>query len=570
MKRIASLLTVSLCIMVSLTCCNRQENETSGILDKAEECLEQYPDSSMAILNTLKIGQIQNKANRARYALLKSIALDKNYIDVTDDSLTSIAVSYYKKHGTADERLKAYLYNGRVYHNAKDYERAMNDFLQAEKSVKSCKNNIIIGRLYNSKALIYNTIFDGRSAIEQLGLASKYFLKGGDTVRFLNNLNNTAIIMRNSSLLDSVALADYKNQMERYWERLTPSQKDNYYFIQLEMIPKTDTVAINLMINKYLNSNLGEDNISWLSIANAYLKVGNIEESLKSVKKHKLDGSITDATYYSILSKIYSKNGEYEQAYNFLSKSKELTSDRYYRTVKSDTKFLEERYDAKAQDVKQKHLILFLVMGIVIIILVLFLLKKHYKNVSLEHQMKLLALEEESKRQQQELECLAAEKENYQLKCRDAIKEQEELKSIIEQGRSNITLNPDILQLLTQRLAILDKFIAANISTAFSKEALEELDQLMQDRASFLESTRISFALSHPKFIEHLYEKGLTDKEVSCCCLYCMGLNGSEISNYLEMKSFYNFSKVIRRKLSLNRSMNIDTYLRILLEQLEK
>lgn len=36
------------------------------------------------------------------------------------------------------------------------------------------------------------------------------------------------------------------------------------------------------------------------------------------------------------------------------------------------------------------------------------------------------------------------------------------------------------------------------------------------------------------------------------------------------MKSFYNFSKVIRRKLSLNRSMNIDTYLRILLEQLKK
>ena len=297
MKRIASLLTASLCIMVSLTCCNRQENETSGILDKAEECLEQYPDSSMAILNTLKIGQIQNKANRARYALLKSIALDKNYIDVTDDSLTSIAVSYYKKHGTADERLKAYLYSGRVHKNAKDYEQAMNDYLHAEEFVKNCDDNIIIGRLYTAKSLLYNIIFDGQSAIEQLGLASQYFLKGGDTVRFLNSLNNTVIIMRTNSLLDSVALADYNNQMERYWERLTPSQKNTYYFIQLEMIPKTDTVAINLMINKYLNSNLGEDNISWLSIADAYLKVGNIEESLKSVKKHKLDGSITDATY---------------------------------------------------------------------------------------------------------------------------------------------------------------------------------------------------------------------------------------------------------------------------------
>lgn len=103
--------------------------------------------------------------------------------------------------------------------------------------------------------------------------------------------------------------------------------------------------------------------------------------------------------------------------------------------------------------------------------------------------------------------------------------------------RPDISLDPRSLQMVRQRLAILDKFIAANISTAFSKEALKELDQLMQDREHFMESTRISYGLSHPKFIEHLYGKGLTDKEVSCCCLYCIGLNGKEISNYLGIKS---------------------------------
>ena len=50
-------------------------------------------------------------------------------------------------------------------------------------------------------------------------------------------------------------------------------------------------------------------------------------------------------------------------------------------------------------------------------------------------------------------------------------------------------------------------------------------------------------------------------------CLYCIGLNGSEISNYLEMKSFYNLSKVIRRKFYVERFMNIDTFLCRLLER---
>jgi hypothetical protein len=167
------------------------------------------------------------------------------------------------------------------------------------------------------------------------------------------------------------------------------------------------------------------------------------------------------------------------------------------------------------------------------------------------------------------LERLEIESENYELKCKEAIKEQEKLRSIIESNDSSRKLNSEILSLVKQRLLILDKFIAANISSAFSKQALNELNQLMRDKDHFLESTRLSYSLSYPNFIEYLYSKGLTDREVAFCCLYCIGLNGSEISNYLEMKSFYNMSKGIRRKLAVDRSMNIDTYLHKLLVQIE-
>lgn len=556
-------------LFVCCLSCSTLDKEMISALDKAEYYMEHNPDSSLMLLNTLKLNDISNKRERARYALLKSIALDKNYIDVTDDSLTSIAVAYYSKRGDADERLKAYLYNGRVYENAKEYELAMDNYLSAEEYVESCKDNIIIGRLYSSKSVLYNTIFDAQSAIEQSRLASKYFLKGGDTTRFLNSLNNTAVIMNNSSLFDTQSLDDYSKQMDGYWEKLTPFQKGTYYFIQLARIPKTDTVAIISMLDKYLTSNLGDDNISWLSVADAYFNVGNISEALKSLKKYTLDGGITDVTYYVLLSNMCSTKGEFEQAYNYLVKKNELLQGRYYRAVKSDTKFLEERYASKLKNARQLHTIVSLFMAVVIIVLFSLFLIKHNRTVSLKHQLKIIALEKESRLHQQELERMATERENYELKCREAIKEQEKLKGIIESNKSNGKLNPEVIILVKQRLAILDKFIAANISSAFSKDAMQELNQLLQDRSLFLESTRMSYSLSYPKFVEYLYSKELTDREVACCCLYCIGLNGSEISNYLEMKSFYNMSKGIRRKLAVDRSMNIDTYLHKLLVQIE-
>lgn len=556
-------------LILFCTSCSKSDKTIVSVLNTAESCMEQHPDSSLIILNSINLNEISTKANKARYALLKSIALDKNYIDVTDDSLTSIAVAYYSDYGNSDERLKAYLYNGRVYENAKDYEQAMNNYLNAEEWVKSCGDNIIIGRLYSSKSVLYNTIFDTQSAIDQAGLASKYFLEGGDTTRFLNNLNNMAVIMNNSSFFDSVIVENYTKQIEKYWYRLTPSQKSTYYFIQLQQIPKTDTIAIISMIDKMMLLNSTKAKINWLAVAGAYYNVGNYKESFTAIKKHKPNGSITDATYYRCLSNLYKSNGEYEEAYNFLVKHNESLNGRYYRAVKTDTKFLEERYASTVRDIKQKNMIIYLVMGIIIIVLVLFLLRKHYKSVSLKHQLKILTMEEESKLYQEELKRLEVDRENYELKCREAIKEQEKLKDIIEFSKSDDKMNSEVISLVKQRLAILDKFIAANISSAFSKEALQELNQLMQDRSLFLESTRMSYSLSHPKFIEYLYSKELTDREVACCCLYCIGLNGSEISNYLEMKSFYNMSTGIRRKLSVDRSMNVDTYLHKLLVQID-
>ena len=84
----------------------------------------------------------------------------------------------------------------------------------------------------------------------------------------------------------------------------------------------------------------------------------------------------------------------------------------------------------------------------------------------------------------------------------------------------------------------------------------------MHDQSSFMESTAKSFTLTHPGFIKFLSKAGLNQWEIGCCCLYCIGLNGAEISSYLDKSLYYKSSGVIRKKLGLSRSINLDRFLK--------
>ena len=84
-----------LLLLLAFTACGDKSSLTD-VLNRAETLMNEHPDSSLTLLRTLTLDDFQQESNRARYALLHSQALDKNYIDVTGDSLISVAVEYYK------------------------------------------------------------------------------------------------------------------------------------------------------------------------------------------------------------------------------------------------------------------------------------------------------------------------------------------------------------------------------------------------------------------------------------------------------------------------------------------
>lgn len=98
-------------------------------LNVAENLMNAHPDSALAILDNIPSAGINNREVAARYALLKSIALDKNYIDTTNFDVLQPAIDYYIKNGKPDEKLRTYYYQGRIYQNKGDDDAAMRSFM---------------------------------------------------------------------------------------------------------------------------------------------------------------------------------------------------------------------------------------------------------------------------------------------------------------------------------------------------------------------------------------------------------------------------------------------------------
>lgn len=125
--------------------------------------------------------------------------------------------------------------------------------------------------------------------------------------------------------------------------------------------------------------------------------------------------------------------------------------------------------------------------------------------------------------------------------------------------------NKEAMEIISKRLDILDSILASRIGENPSYERLAEknLDELISDREKFLESTRSVFEATHPEFIRTLADSGLSEWEISYCCLYLLGLKGKEVGEFIQKKRHYIIDHEIRQKLGLTEhDTNLAPYLR--------
>lgn len=148
-------------------------------LDQIESIMDTQPDSALVLLNKISPEDLSSDESKARFALLMSIALDKNYIDVQSDSLIRTAVNYYSVRETSPNRMKAWYYSGVVETNAGHFNAAIVALEKANQDADAIGDYYYQGLINRKMAHIYNTLINLPAAIECNEKALRAFQRAG-------------------------------------------------------------------------------------------------------------------------------------------------------------------------------------------------------------------------------------------------------------------------------------------------------------------------------------------------------------------------------------------------------
>ena len=107
--------TLHIIIIITMACLAACSRHYDRRLITAESVMTEHPDSALAILQAIDSTSISSEKDRALFALLMTQALDKNHINVTDDSLITIAADYYSHQDDRHRDMLAHYYLGRVH-----------------------------------------------------------------------------------------------------------------------------------------------------------------------------------------------------------------------------------------------------------------------------------------------------------------------------------------------------------------------------------------------------------------------------------------------------------------------
>ena len=167
-----------LLILVALMACNDPKPVTET-LHNAEALMNEYPDSAWTLLNTISSDDMEQKRNRALYALLYTQAQDKTYRAETNDSLISVAVDYYRNTDDVRHKFLSYYYKGRVHFNGKDYLNATTCYMEAEQLADEVGDDYLAGLLYSELGRIYDIYYDYPKSLEAHRKSAECYERAG-------------------------------------------------------------------------------------------------------------------------------------------------------------------------------------------------------------------------------------------------------------------------------------------------------------------------------------------------------------------------------------------------------
>lgn len=353
-------------ILISLSIISCQRNyETSAILHTAESVMQEDPQQAKLLLETIVKAKLNKSALRAKYALLYSQALDKNYIDETNDSLISIAIDYYNRKGTDQERALAYYYHGRIFENGNDVDNAIKSYVLAEQYADQEKDYNLLALINYSVGYLYSVQHSFPDALAKLHTAAGYFRKSNAALNEANVLAQIARIQYLINESDS-ASAHHIKAVIIYDSLREESEVQNMYesiiAIQLEKNEEIDSLK-KILQTCYFKTNSGKIPITsmglWQSI---YMSEDRLDsaricgqillDNRSSFINTKVAGCLAQMRHIEFLEGNYKKSCQYSLQYESLI-------DSIYKETREHTVLeLEKKYKNQILKESNKNLLI--------------------------------------------------------------------------------------------------------------------------------------------------------------------------------------------------------------------
>ena len=532
--RLASVVT----IVLSCSSCTMERKKAEARLDMIDSLLQTDPESALKAVKETDNDNLTTSGMKARYALSYSIALDKNRIDICSDSILAPAIRHYSRKGNARERSLTYYYAGRIHENRMEPELAMEWMTMAELHVE--KRSYLHALTASCKGRLYNCSCDYRSAAGNFRTAAEIFHETGHYKRsIMNRLREATCLMMAGEYELARTLADDL--------LLSCTSSDETATLMPALLNIYDVIRPQCtlsLLERYLEDVSCPERIDWLTVSQIYLSNDMAGPALDALK----NCSVRDAAYHYRHAQASELSGDFRTAVGsykaYISQSGTIGNE----IIDNDTRFIEERvrheYMYEKVHLKNTILILSTIAGIMGLALATFVILAFRRQLKIKEQ----------------------EKEMLKFRMDGLMAEREEL-SRIHMADENVR------KIIAERLAIIDGFVMSETlqDNIFGKEAEEALKEIIKDRDKFTTQTRLIFNQSHPEFIRHLMQKGLSEREIEHCCLYAIGLNGKMVTAFTNLKRHYHVGSDIRKKLGLTgHDTNISIYIRKLLKEIEK
>lgn len=545
-------------IILCIASCTRHSHEWEK-LQNVETYIVTNADSALVTLQNIQPESLINKEEKAKYALLLSMAMDKNYIDRTDFEVLQPAIDYYSEKGTPDEKLRTYYYQGRIYQNKGDNDLSMKAFINARELKDEITDTLTYANLLVAQGTYLYSSYKIEEFIDNNLQAARLYQAIERSYYQMTSLASAldgSIINKDKQLADSIMTLCKSNIKEHpnYGNIMTP------YLISYIIAFGSDEEIRNTVDSVYPYNRLSNDAI--LNIASGLYQIGENDKALQvldSIQSEKLNTK--SLKYLSIKANVLEGNGKYEDALCYYKMYSNTLEETHKVLFSQDLLFAQERHNLEVASLieiqKRNKLILYSTCFAFALLSIIGVIYYRYRIGKTQR----VITEQENAR-------LRLEQENLSMRISQLESESENLKNLLSNQKE---LSEPITEAIKIRIEMLNSLLAAQISEnkKYAKPYSSWIDDILKDKDAFMDSTRLAFKASHPRFMDYLEEHGLTESEQNYLCLYAIGLRGKEIGDYIQLKRHYHISSDIRKKLGIDEhETNIGIYIRRLMKNL--